>query len=126
MNLQGANYSKQKGFCEDFDDGKLSYPVVKCCQKSEAAKHIIFGIFQQMRISNMEMMHESRLQILDVMSSVEALRETYDCLQQLQKEAEQAIQEIEFLTRESNLELLLLVKALGVVPNLVKKGRSTT
>lgn len=125
MNLQGVDYSKQKGFCEDLEEGKLSYPIVKCCQGSEAARHIILGIFQQTRISNTKMMHESKLQILDLTSSVEALQETYDCLQQLQKEAEQAIREIEVLTGESNPELLLLVKALGVVTKPVKKGRST-
>lgn len=70
-------------------------------------------------------MHESKSQILDLMSSVEALQETYDCLQQPQKEAEQAIREIEVLTSESNPELLLLVKALGVVPKPTEKGFST-
>lgn len=67
-------------------------------------------------------MHESKLQILDLMLSVEALQETYDCLRQLQKEAEQAIREIEVLTSESNPELLLLVKALGVLLSLPKRA----
>jgi geranylgeranyl pyrophosphate synthase len=125
MNLRGVEYSKQKGFCEDLDEGKLSYPIVKCCQKSATAKQIILGIFQQTRITNAKMMYESKLQILDLMLSVEALQETYDCLQQLQKEAEQAIREIEVLTSESNPELLLLVKALGVVPKPTKNGFST-
>ncbi|KAJ5373238.1 Terpenoid synthase [Penicillium concentricum] len=122
MNLQGADYSKQKGFCEDFDEGKLSYPIVKCCQKSEAIKNIILGIFQQTRMTNTKMMRESKLQILDLMSSVMALEDTYDYLQQLQQEIEQDIREIEVLTGESNPELLLVVKVLGVIPKPGGKG----
>jgi geranylgeranyl pyrophosphate synthase len=100
MNLQGTDYSKQKGFCEDLNEGKLSYPIVKCCQKSEAIKNIILGIFQQTRMANTKMMRGSKLQILDLMSSVRALEDTFDYLQQLQKEIEQDIREIEALTRD--------------------------
>lgn len=78
MNLQGTDYSKQKRFCEDLDEGKLSYPIVKCCQKSETIKNFIFGIFQQTRMANTKMMRESKLQILDFMSSVMALEDTLD------------------------------------------------
>ncbi|KAJ6123999.1 Terpenoid synthase [Penicillium samsonianum] len=88
MNLQGTDYSKRKGFCEDLDEGKLSYPIVKCCQKSETIKNIIFGIFQQTRMANTKMMRESKLQILDLMSSVMALEDTFDYLRQLQREIE--------------------------------------
>lgn len=30
MNLQSDDHSKQKGFCEDLDEGKFSFPVVYC------------------------------------------------------------------------------------------------
>ncbi|KAJ5963708.1 Terpenoid synthase [Penicillium vulpinum] len=122
MNLQGADYSKKKGFCEDLDEGKLSYPIVKCCQKSETIKNIILGIFQQARMTKTKMVRESKLQILDLMSSVAALEDTFDYLQQLQREIEQDIREIEVLTGESNPELLLVVKALAVIPKPNGKG----
>ncbi|KXG54038.1 Terpenoid synthase [Penicillium griseofulvum] len=122
MNLQGADYSKQKGFCEDLDEGKLSYPILKCCQKSETNKGIILGIFRQMRMTNTKMMRESKLHILDLMSSARALEDTFDYLQQLQQEIERDIREIEVLAGESNPELLLLVKVLGAIPKPGKKG----
>ncbi|CAG7937980.1 unnamed protein product [Penicillium nalgiovense] len=122
MNLQGTDYSKQKGFCEDLSEGKLPYPIVKCCQKSEAIKKIIISIFQQTQMTNTKMMRGSKLQILDLMSSVRALDDTFDYLQQLQKKIEQDIREIEALTRESNPELLLLVKDLGTIPKPSGKG----
>ncbi|KAJ5171473.1 Terpenoid synthase [Penicillium coprophilum] len=122
MNLQGADYSKQKGFCEDLDEGKLSYPIVRCCQKDVTIKNIILGIFQQMRMTNTKMMRESKLQILDLMSSVMALEDTFGYLQQLQQEIEQEIGEIEALTGKPNPELLLVVKALGVIPKPGGKG----
>jgi geranylgeranyl pyrophosphate synthase len=122
MNLQGADYSKRKGFCEDLDEGKLSYPILKCCQTSETNKNIILGIFRQMRMTNTKMMHESKLHILDLMSSARALEDTFDYLQQLQQEIERDIREIEVLTGESNPELLLMVKVLGAIPKPGKKG----
>jgi geranylgeranyl pyrophosphate synthase len=30
LNLQSDDYSEQKGFCEDLDEGKFSYPIVSC------------------------------------------------------------------------------------------------
>ncbi|CAI7565874.1 unnamed protein product [Penicillium glandicola] len=125
MNLQGTEYSKQKGFCEDLDEGKLSYPIVKCCQKSEEIKNIILGIFRQTRMTNSKMMIESKLQVLDLMSSVTALEDTFDYLQQLKQEIEQDIRDIEVLAGESNPELLLLVKVLGVIPQPGGKGNGT-
>jgi geranylgeranyl pyrophosphate synthase len=45
QNLQHAKYTEQKGFCEDLDEGKLSSPVVLCCNSDPAARTIILGIF---------------------------------------------------------------------------------
>ncbi|KAJ5648150.1 Terpenoid synthase [Penicillium lividum] len=119
MNLQGEEYSKAKGFCEDLEEGKMSYPIVKSCEKSENVKTIIFGIFREARATNSKMKHGNKLAILHAMSSVSALSDTFDYIQQLQKQIEQEIREIEVLTGNSNPELLLLVEALGCIPKPV-------
>ncbi|EJT79122.1 hypothetical protein GGTG_04211 [Gaeumannomyces tritici R3-111a-1] len=35
MNLNSADYSNQKGFCEDLDEGKVSFLIVELCSKHQ-------------------------------------------------------------------------------------------
>ena len=35
-NLASAQYSAKKGFCEDFEEGKFSYPIVHCLSNAKA------------------------------------------------------------------------------------------
>ena len=47
MNLQSTEYRNQKGFCEDPDQGKYSYPIVHLLAHKPEYETQITGIFRQ-------------------------------------------------------------------------------
>jgi hypothetical protein len=47
MNLNGTQYTKEKGFCDDLGGGKFSYPIVRCCSLDSTAREIIMDIFRR-------------------------------------------------------------------------------
>jgi geranylgeranyl pyrophosphate synthase len=123
MNLQGVEYSKQKGFCEDLNEGKLSFPVVKCCDSSPINRKIILGIFRQNQYGSLPA--ESKSQILKLMKESGALMFTWKYIQTLESEVDSEIKYIETMTGEVNPTLRLLFKMLGNVPS-PKVCQSTT
>lgn len=121
LNIQGAEYSKQKGFCEDLDEGKLSYPVVHCLETNPNSHHLILGIFRQ-RQSQKTIAMESKLQILECMEKTGTLDATRKLLQKLEEEVEEEIEALEAQTAESNPMLRLMLKTLSVVPRQKMNG----
>ncbi|MCJ1270922.1 hypothetical protein MMC22_010819 [Lobaria immixta] len=120
MNLQGKEYSKQKGFCEDFEEGKLSYPIVHCLENNPNFHHLIMGMFRQRQGKPMIM--ESKLQILDCLEKTGALDATRKLVQKLEVEAEEQIDVLETQMGESNPLLRLMLKALSIVPRKEVNG----
>ncbi|TDZ21940.1 Ophiobolin F synthase [Colletotrichum orbiculare MAFF 240422] len=47
MNLYSTEYSDQKGFCEDLDEGKMSYPLIMLLWQNPGQRDQIMGIFRQ-------------------------------------------------------------------------------
>ncbi|KAL8766377.1 MAG: hypothetical protein Q9209_006847 [Squamulea sp. 1 TL-2023] len=47
VNLTSQEYSEQKRFCEDLDEGKISYCLVICAQKDNGRADQVAGIFRQ-------------------------------------------------------------------------------
>lgn len=122
MNIQGAEYSKQKGFCEDFDEGKLSYPVVHCLETNPNSHHLILGIFRQRQGQTKTIAMESKLQILECMEKTGTLDATRKLLQKLEEEIEGEIEVLEAQTAESNPMLRLMLKTLSVAPRMKTNG----
>ena len=113
LNLNGAQYTQEKGFCEDLDEGKFSYPIVKCCSSDSTAREIIMHIFQRKQ-STLDL--ESKIRILNLMQETRALQETYDLLISMQEQIKDEVGRLEVHFGERNTILRLLMKLLGDVP----------
>ena len=115
MNLQGVEYSKQKGFCEDLDEGKLSYPIVHCCNAQPAFGSLILGIFRQKQKNpSQNLLMESKMQILECLKKAGTLEATWDLLTKMQDEIEEKIKDLEIQSGDENPTLRLLIKVLNV------------
>ncbi|KAJ0116042.1 hypothetical protein J7T55_004987 [Diaporthe amygdali] len=47
LNLNSREYSNQKGWCEDLDEGKFSYLIIHCLENSPKYADRIMGLFRQ-------------------------------------------------------------------------------
>ncbi|KAE8374211.1 terpenoid synthase [Aspergillus bertholletiae] len=115
MNLQSEEYTDQKGFCEDLDEMKLSYTIMKLLHSDNTtAKHIVQGIFR--RNHDKKLSVQTKIQILSLLHQTGALAQTWECLQALQSEIEALIESFEGLTGEANPTMRLLLKVLNSIP----------
>jgi geranylgeranyl pyrophosphate synthase len=115
QNLQDPRYAEQKGFAEDLDEGKLSYPVIVCCNADATARAIILGILRAKQRDGKPLDHSVKLQLLGLIRSTEALSQTWTVVQQLQKEIEECLSNVERVTGIVNPQLHLVVKMLSDV-----------
>lgn len=116
MNLQAIEYSKQKGFCEDFDEGKLSFPIVHCLNTNPYAQILIIGLFRQGQGKKMDM--PSKFQILECLKGAGTFDVTLKLLQQLEEGVEKEMEVLESQSGETNPIMRLLLKKLGHLPRM--------
>lgn len=86
LNLQDDGYSEQKGFCEDLDEGKFSYPIVSCFNWDPVARDIILGIFRQNGNRESTLSRNMKTYILGLIKrsrAFEATREQSDRFKQI-------------------------------------------
>ncbi|RDA89093.1 hypothetical protein CP532_2241 [Ophiocordyceps camponoti-leonardi (nom. inval.)] len=120
LNLLGGEYTKQKGFCEDLDERKLSYPVVCCCARDRSAREVILGIFRQRASStaaqSTSMPPESKVQILSLLKQSGAFDGTFRLVKELQRQVEAEVCALEGMLGRSNPMLRLIVMTLSDIP----------
>jgi geranylgeranyl pyrophosphate synthase len=118
MNLRSGEYSDQKGFCEDLDEGKFSYPIVHCLEHHPEFKDHIIGIFRQrssmLSQASAPLSREIKLHIVGYLKSTGTFKATWTYLNDLEAEIEAEIGKLENATGETNPTLRLLVTRLGV------------
>lgn len=115
QNLVSKDYEKQKGFAEDLDEGKFSFPLIHCLQTLEAEAQYM-GPAMQMRSFILERRVEGRLsneakrEVLEMMKLTNSLEYTLDVLRALHSKLEI---EVESLEASFGVENLFLRKILG-------------
>lgn len=128
MNL--GDYADQKGFCEDLDEGKFSYPIVHCLESHPEFRGHILGIFRQ-RPAGMSpgfapLSRESKGHVIACLEAAGAFEATLKCLRELESELDCEIGKLERATGETNPMLRLLLaglstKGLGVTGKKIGK-----
>ncbi|KIK55694.1 hypothetical protein GYMLUDRAFT_835013 [Collybiopsis luxurians FD-317 M1] len=111
-NLVSADYTKQKGFCEDLDEGKYSLPLIHLLHSQP--ENLQISNILSMRHSEGKMMYEHKLLVLKHLKEARSLEYTYSILGDLHARIRQQIDELEEALGETNTELRLLWELLRV------------
>jgi len=104
-NLLMTKYNAKKGFCDDLDEGKFSLPLVHCFRSLHSAGSALYRKELALELRNTLMtraqapaqgLHrEVKLRILEIMDVTESLAYTKAALQDLEKELERLMGEME-------------------------------
>ncbi|KAK0113545.1 hypothetical protein ONS95_013796 [Cadophora gregata] len=118
MNISSSEYSEQKGFCEDLDEGKFSYPLVHCLQDNPVLRVRILGIFREKAASSNQgvasLPIQTKLYILKEMKASGAMDKTLSSLKKLEEELVAEFGRLEASIGMENPMLRLLLSVLAV------------
>ena len=113
QNLVCPAYASQKGFCEDLDEGKYSYPVVCALGQADNDVSMLRNVLANPREGGCLSDELKRLALKQLVSS-RSLERTRTTIDRLHAEVEGTITEVEDMLQTPNWILRLLVKKLGV------------
>ncbi|KAL4787196.1 isoprenoid synthase domain-containing protein [Aspergillus varians] len=107
QNLVSTEYTNQKGFCEDLDEGKISLPLIYTLMSPGPAATVIKGILQHRTAEGLSM-HVKRY-ILDQMEEAGALNATQSLVREMQTDLISELHAVEeqFGEKNSIIELIL-------------------
>ncbi|KAK1977183.1 geranylgeranyl pyrophosphate synthase [Colletotrichum cereale] len=122
MNLSSNEYSDLKGFCEDLDEGKMSYPIVMVLRQNPKYQDQIMGILRQQAMSSakgglsqpVRLSRETKVYILGLLKSLGAMATTLKKLQELEAALESLIGDLETGFGEANPVMRILLSRLSV------------
>jgi ophiobolin F synthase len=120
MNLRSSIYAEQKGFCEDLDEGKFSYPLVHFLQHGpvELRAHVI-SIFRQRPSDGggqgtWPVTREVKQYVLDLLESAGTFEAVLELMCRMESEIRTEIERVEEAVGESNPMLRLVIERLSV------------
>ena len=120
VNLKSDTYAEQKGFCEDLDEGKFSYPIVHFLQHApEMLRAHVISIFRQRPSGGTgrettPMAREVKQHVLDLLESEGTFEAVLKLLRQMEAEIIAEIGQLEEITGESNPMLRLVIEGISV------------
>ncbi|EMC96021.1 hypothetical protein BAUCODRAFT_513498 [Baudoinia panamericana UAMH 10762] len=115
-NLTTSELEEQKGFCEDLDEGKFSYPIVLALQHSDdhqSARAILRQILTSGK-ARRSLSKEMKLLALEQLGKTSSLEATKAKLESLYAEAEGQLSKIEQQTGRENWIMRLLLWKLSL------------
>ncbi|KAK2015626.1 terpenoid synthase [Colletotrichum eremochloae] len=114
LNLNSREYSTQKGWCEDLDEGKFSYLIIHALQTSPKIRDRIMGFFRQRTGCTGPMPSVGKVQIIEYLQEAGSFSACWSLLNSLEDEIESEIRRLEGVTGEDNPLMHLLLKLLSV------------
>lgn len=114
LNLNSREYSNQKGWCEDLDEGKFSYLIIHCLENSPEYVDRIMGLFRQRTGCSGPMPSVAKVQIIEYLQEAGCFEACWELLNKLENEIEDEIRRLEDVTGEENPQMKLLLKLLSV------------
>ncbi|KAF5381830.1 hypothetical protein D9757_008332 [Collybiopsis confluens] len=111
-NLVSPDYTARKGFCEDFDEGKYSLPLIHLLQSAPDNLQLR-NILNARRLAG-KMMHEHKLLVLEDMKRAKSLEYTYCLLEKLHANLGQQLNRLEEFFEEPNAEVTIMWEILRV------------
>ncbi|OLN98000.1 Ophiobolin F synthase 2 [Colletotrichum chlorophyti] len=114
LNLNSREYSNQKGWCEDLDEGKFSYLIIHCLENSPKFRDRIMGLFRQRTGCSGPMPSVGKVQIIEYLQDAGSFDACWELLNKLEDEIEGEIKRLETVTGEENPQMHLLLKLLSI------------
>ncbi|PKY03895.1 terpenoid synthase [Aspergillus campestris IBT 28561] len=99
MNLRSSDYTEQKGFCEELDEGKYSFLIVHLIHECPDAKSSVTSLFQQRQE---KLSRENKEFILDLLKKAGTFKATLNYLKQTEAHIEEEIERLEELGGQPN------------------------
>ncbi|KAJ5167656.1 geranylgeranyl diphosphate synthase [Penicillium canariense] len=109
-NLTSPEYTKQKGFCEDLDEGKFSLPVIHM-MLSAPSNTVIRNIWTRRLVNNQASLAHKQA-ILELLKKWGSLQFTEDALDVLHAQVQKSISDLEDKFGAQNFQLRLIVEML--------------
>ncbi|KAJ5159723.1 geranylgeranyl pyrophosphate synthase [Penicillium canariense] len=119
QNLASADYAKQKGFAEDLDEGKFSFPLIHSLRTVESEPKFA-GDAMQLRAFLMkrrlegELNNEAKREVLAIMKKTKSLEYTLSVLRELHGELKKEVGRLEEKFGEENFSLTVMLEMLKV------------
>lgn len=115
VNLTSQKYCEQKGFCEDLDEGKISYCLVMCAAADKGRADQVLGLFRQHAFSSQRtMQRQTKEHILKLFEESGALEAAKAKSKELEAVVDQEIARLEDVAGVENPMLKVLVEMLRV------------
>jgi geranylgeranyl pyrophosphate synthase len=107
QNLVSAEYTDQKGFCEDLDEGKISLPLIYTLMNSTPESSVIKGIMQHRTDDGLPL--HLKQYILQAMENAGALEACLSLAKEMQNNLINELHRMEetFGQKNSLIELIL-------------------
>ncbi|KAK9860462.1 hypothetical protein MYU51_005403 [Penicillium brevicompactum] len=112
INLTSKTFQEQKGYAEDLDEGKLSFPLIHLLSHSPD-RLLIENILHE-RSKNGKMSFEAKELILEKMNQTKSLEFTKETLASLESQTRSALSKLEKQSGTSNFMLQYLIERLCV------------
>ncbi|KAL7940471.1 isoprenoid synthase domain-containing protein [Trichoderma barbatum] len=114
MNLTSGEYTDQKGFCDDLDEGKFSLALIHALENAtEKENSILRHVLAQRHIANSMSPAQKHL-VLDILKATGSLDYTVTALRKIGQEIDLEIDSIEDATGIENKSLRALLTMLKV------------
>ncbi|KAK6525709.1 hypothetical protein TWF281_010760 [Arthrobotrys megalospora] len=112
LNLTNTTYADLKGFCEDLDEGKFSYPIIHSWKAQSAGSSRLQTLFEE-RHKTKSMTREAKEQVLTILRKNGSFYYTGRKMKQLEKEIDDEVCRLEGITGKKNWSLRLLLHKLA-------------
>ncbi|KAI0124117.1 isoprenoid synthase domain-containing protein [Xylariales sp. AK1849] len=114
MNLTSLEYTDQKGFCDDLDEGKFSLILIHAIENApEAECSILKHVLSQRHMTNGMSLAQKHL-VLDILTTAGSLQYTTSALNGLSQEINREIERVEVVYGVVNKPLRVLLSMLKV------------
>ncbi|KAM7216733.1 Geranylgeranyl diphosphate synthase sdnC [Rhypophila decipiens] len=115
MNLTSDEYTLQKGYCDDLDEGKFSLTLVHALENSpEAERSILRHLLAQRASSDCGMSLAQKHLVIDIVRAAGSLEYTLTALREIGREIDAELGRVERVTGIENKPLRGLVEVLRV------------
>lgn len=114
MNLTSTEYTQGKGWCEDLDEGKLSYPLIVCQRMAPASFAQIAGMFRAKHSSTGQLSPETKSYIISIFKASGALDVTLGLITEMERQLTGEVKGLEGQMGESNPMLYVLLQTLSL------------